>query len=155
MKTSAKVIIASSILGFLNAIYLTYLYIEKTMWGFEGKSFCDLSNNFSCSEVILSPFVRLFGAPFFMVALFVYPVMALLGYFALTKKSPGKYFLSIAILSAMGTTMNIAFMNNEWSFVGAICFLCLLCLGFIFIDFVMAIRGVLETGIEKSKKLTM
>jgi uncharacterized membrane protein len=148
MKISAKVIIISSILGFINALYLNFLYIEKTYFGSTASSFCDINKNLSCSEVILSPFVKFFGIPFFMIASFVYPALAILAFLALKSRKPGKLFLAIALLSTMGMTMNIVYMQNEYSFVGAICILCLICLAFIITNLIAAIRGLLQAGIK-------
>ena len=139
-KVAAKVIMVSSILGVFNAAYLIYLYVSN-LGGAAHKSFCDISSTVSCSEVIMSPFVKFFGIPFFMIAGFVYPLLAVLGYLALTKKNPKNYFFTIAILSAMGATMNIVFMNNELSFAHAFCILCTICLGLILLNLVMAILG--------------
>lgn len=143
MKNAAKVIIVSSILGCLNAAYLIYLYIGN-LSGNAVSSFCDVSKTVSCSDVIMSPFVKLFGIPFFMLAAGVYPILAVLGYFALKSKSPKNLFFTIAILSTMGMTMNIVFMSNEISFANAFCILCTICLGLIVINLGAAIKGFLS-----------
>lgn len=141
MKTSAKIIIGCSVLGFLNALYLTVLFIEKTFLGSTGPSVCDINATWSCSDVITSPFSKFLGVPICTVALFIYPAIVILAILALKKKKAKNYFYAISILSAMGMMMNVIYLNNEYAFLNAICLFCTFCLVLIITNLVASIVG--------------
>jgi uncharacterized membrane protein len=141
MKIPAKIIIASSSLGFLNALYLTYLFFMKTYYGDKSASVCDINQTLSCSSVITSPFGKLFGLPICTIAMFVYPAILILAVFALKKAKSRNYYYAISILSAMGLMMNVIYLYNEYTFVGAICVLCTTCLVMILTNLVASIVG--------------
>lgn len=141
MKAAAKTIFILSVLGVINASYLTYLFIQESYLGSTGTSFCDINSTVSCSNVILSPYAQLFGVPICTIALFVYPALIVLSLLALKKKNPQPYFFSIGILSAMGTMMNFIYVYNEFVFIGAFCLLCIICGVFILTNLILSIVG--------------
>lgn len=141
MKVAAKTIITMSILGIINASYLTYLFIQETFLGVKTPSICDINNSVSCSSVITSEYGKLFGLPVCTIALFVYPALLILGILALKKKNTKNIFFTLAILSAMGTMMNIIYVYNEFAYIGALCLLCILCSVFIITNLIMSIVG--------------
>jgi uncharacterized membrane protein len=66
-------------IAFVNAAYLTvhaYKLQEQQQSG--RTSFCDLSSSFSCTEVLAHPAAWIFGIPFPLIALFVYPILFIL-----------------------------------------------------------------------------
>jgi uncharacterized membrane protein len=146
MKAAAKTIIVLSILGVLNASYLTYLYIQEVA-GATGASFCDINNTISCSNVILSPYAQLFAMPICTVALFVYPVLIILAILALKKKNPKDYFFALGILAALGTMMNIIYIYNEFAYIGAFCLLCIFCGVIITTNLIMSIIGYAKSPV--------
>jgi uncharacterized membrane protein len=141
MKASAKVIIVSSILGFLNALYLTILFVQKSILGDKSSSVCDINSTMSCSSVITSPYSKLFGLPVCTIAMFVYPAIVILAYLALKKKAVKNYFYAISLLATAGMMMNIIYTYIEYEFIRSVCLFCLICLVLIVTNLVMSIRG--------------
>lgn len=140
MKAAAKTIIILSILGVLNAGYLTYLFVQERQGGLT-TTFCDINNTLSCSSVITSPYAQLFGVPICTIALFVYPFLILLAALSLKEKTPKDYFFALGILSAMGTTMNLIYIYNEFAYIGAFCILCIVCGLLIITNLIVSIIG--------------
>jgi len=141
MKAAAKTIMVLSILGLINAAYLTYLFIEQSLSKVPINTFCDINNTFSCTSVITSPYAQLFGISICTIALLVYPVLIILAWVALQKKNPKNLFFAIAIIAAMGTMMNVLSIYNEYAFIGSYCALCILCSLFIITILIMSIIG--------------
>lgn len=136
-----------SVLAFLNAAYLTSQYYaweaadQASRASFS--SFCDLNDTLSCTNVLASPYAKVFGVPFPAIALAVYPVLfliALLGYYGICRKS----FQILAVLSAMGMCFNGFFIYREWAFIGSFCALCLLCSGIIVTIHILSWFGIKE-----------
>jgi uncharacterized membrane protein len=141
MKAAAKTIIVLSILGVINAAYLTYLFIKQSLSKVPINTFCDINNTFSCTSVITSPYAQIFGISICTIALLVYPVLIILAWVALQKKNPQNLFFAIAIIAAMGTMMNLLSIYNEYAFIGSYCALCILCSLFIITILIMSIIG--------------
>jgi len=139
-KTSAKTIIIVSAIGMLNAIYLTYLFLQDK-WGEAEKSFCDINASLSCSSVITSKYAQFLGVPVCTIALFVYPVLIALAWMTLKRKKTRNLFYAISLLSAMGLMLNIVYIYNEIIYIKALCALCILCTVFIATALVMSILG--------------
>jgi uncharacterized membrane protein len=139
-KRSALTIIIVSSIGMLNAIYLTYLFLQDK-WGEAEKSFCDINTSLSCSSVITSKYAQLLGVPVCTIALFVYPVLIALAWMTLKRKKTRNLFYAISLLSAMGLMLNIVYIYNEMVYIKALCVLCILCTVFIATALVMSILG--------------
>ncbi len=139
-KTSALTIITVSLIGMLNAIYLTYLFLQDK-WGEAEKSFCDINSSLSCSSVITSKYAQFLGVPVCTIALFVYPVLIVLAWMTLKAKKTRNLFYGISLLSAMGLMLNIVYIYNEMVYIKALCVLCILCTVFILTDLVMSMIG--------------
>lgn len=71
-------IILLSLLAFVNAGYLTYQAYTQTAGT---TSFCDINDKFSCTNVFAAPQAWIGPVAFPVVALIVYPVLALIAYF--------------------------------------------------------------------------
>ena len=140
MKISAKTIITVSALGMLNAIYLSYLYLQSK-WGEAEMGFCDINSSLSCSSVVTSPYSQFLGVPVCTIALFVYPILITLAWMTLKRPKTKNLFYAISLLSAMGLMLNLVYIYNEVVYIKALCALCILCTLFILIDLVMSIRG--------------
>jgi uncharacterized membrane protein len=145
-KTSALTVITVSAIGMLNAIYLTYLFLQDK-WGEAEKSFCDINSSLSCSSVITSQYAQFLGVPVCTIALFVYPVLIALAWMTLKAKKTRNLFYGISLLSAMGLMLNIVYIYNEITYIKALCALCILCTIFITIDL-----GMSMVGFAKSKE---
>ena len=145
MRIAAKTIIAVSFLGFLNALYLTIIFLEKTLGQSKQPSFCDINNQFSCSNIITSSYGKFLGVPVCTVALVVYPAIIILAYLAIKKRRPRNYFYAISILAGMGMMLNVVYLYNEFVYLGAICLLCSVCLVVIATDLVASIVGYLKS----------
>jgi uncharacterized membrane protein len=145
MKAAAKTIIVLSILGILNASYLTYLFIREAYIGSTGATFCDINPSVSCSSVIVSPYAQLFGLPICTIALLIYPVLLILAILALKKKQPKNIFFTLGLLASMGMMMNLIYIYNEYAFIGSYCLLCIICSLLIITIFIMSIVGYVKS----------
>ena len=140
----ARFILILSSLGFLNASYLTYFFIQKTFFN-NPYSICDISNTLSCSSVITSPYAQFFGLPGCTIALIVYPVLIFLAYRALCNKKPQIPFFWLSVFSGMGLVMNYILIYNEYAFIKAYCILCIFCSFVITAIFASSITGFLKS----------
>ena len=76
--------------------------------------------------MLAHPLAQVFGVPFPMIALFVYPVLltlAILGY----AKEKAVFFKPLAVLAAMGTMFNAFIIYRETVYIKSYCILCLFC----------------------------
>lgn len=113
--------------AFVDASYLSYKAYEIRFGGGQVvSSFCDITKNTSCSEVLYSPYSQIFGISFPWVAFFVYPIIFLLAYLGY-KKQDIYYAKVIQILSAGGMLFNFYIIYLETFYIFAFCLLCLLC----------------------------
>jgi uncharacterized membrane protein len=150
-KTAYSVISALCGVAIANAAYLSYRAYEiKTGGAFD--SFCDLNASVSCTNVLAHPLANVFGVPFPVIALFVYPVLlaiALVG----RAKNDAKFFKALAVLSGMGMAFNGFIIYREAVFIKAFCILCLLCTAIIVTVFAISmIQNRIECLKKKSKK---
>ncbi|MDP2090248.1 MAG: vitamin K epoxide reductase family protein [Candidatus Gracilibacteria bacterium] len=136
-KTKLKIIIIISFIAFINAFYLSYDWIfavEQTQSMYflpannitGGGSFCDINETLSCSAVLSNPLSQIYGIPFPLIALFVYPIIilvALLGYFKKIKNT----FKILLVMGLAGIMFNGYFIFQEIFNIGAFCPLCLMC----------------------------
>lgn len=114
------------LIALVNAVYLSYEAYEYMYAGVEVSSVCDLSQNVSCSEVLKSPYSKVFGIPFPWIALAVYPVLLALAYLGYKTKDVF-YAKTIQILSLMGVCFNLFIIYREVFYIFAYCILCLIC----------------------------
>lgn len=84
-----------------------------------------MSETFSCSNLFAFDFAWIFGIPFPMIALVVYPIIATLAVLGMKGKFQ-KAFPTILTISLMGMTFNGYIIYNE-SVVGVFCLACLAC----------------------------
>jgi uncharacterized membrane protein len=140
MMVYAKAVVVLSLLGTLNALYLTLHFVQNT-WGTAVKSFCDLSEQASCSAVIVSPFALFLGVPVCTVALMVYPVLVVLGVMALRKPRTRDLFFVASVLAGMGLMLNSVYVYNEFAHIHAYCPLCIVCTFLIAGVLYSAVRG--------------
>lgn len=147
-KTKLTIIIVISILAFFNAFYLSYDWLFPTKelvsetWNFfslndSSSSFCDINETLSCSSVLQSPLAQIFGIPFPVFAMIVYPIIlivALLWFFSKIKN----YFRILTFLSAAGILFNAYFIYQETFNIGAFCPLCLICSAIIITIFTLS-----------------
>ena len=117
-----------SVIAFANATYLTYTAYElkNTRASERPMSFCDINQTFSCTTVLDSPYAEIFGVPFPLIAMIVYPIIALialLGY----RSGTTKHFHYLLGMGIAGTLFNSFFIFREYMYIGAYCYLCLIC----------------------------
>ena len=144
VKTYAKAIIFLSILGTLNAAYLTVLFAQET-WGTAARSFCDVSSEVSCTAVMTSPYALFLGVPVCSIALLVSPALAGIGFAALKRRRTRNLFYSASILAAMGLMLNVVYIYNEVAHIKALCLLCIACTVVIALVLFASIRGYLQS----------
>ena len=89
IKTKLIIISILSFWAFLNAFYLSYDWIfvvqniENNMyfpiWDISWwSSFCDINETLSCSSVLENPLSQIYGIPFPILAMIVYPIILLI-----------------------------------------------------------------------------
>ena len=75
------IILVLALIGVLNAAYLSY-HAYDFWFGANADALrmlpCDISATFSCSDILSNPRSLIFGIPFPMIALVVYPILSLL-----------------------------------------------------------------------------
>lgn len=140
MKRYAKAIIGLSLLGTLNALYLTVLF-ARAKWGTPSPGVCDINATTSCTTVIASPFALFLGVPVCSIALLVYPILVALGVAALRRPRTRDLFFTTSVISAMGLMLNVVYVYNEIVHIGAICVLCIGCTVLIALDLIASVRG--------------
>ena len=140
MRTYAKALIGFSLLGAINALYLTTLFV-RTKWAEHVTSVCDINSYASCTSVITNPHALFLGVPVCSIALIVYPILIGLGFAALKRQRTRDVFYAASILSAMGLMLNVVYVYNEIVFIDAICMLCVGCTVLITLDLIACIRG--------------
>ncbi len=140
MKIPAKIVIAASSLGMLNALYLTYRFLQEKS-GQSDPGFCDINATLSCSSVLSSPYAQFLGVPVCTIALLVYPVLIALGWLALRRQNTRDLFYAISIISALGLMLNLVYIYNEAVYIGSLCALCIFCTFLILSDFAASIAG--------------
>lgn len=125
-------IIILAFLGIINAAYLSweaYNIIFAPQTGLLGNSFCDINVTFSCTSFMNMPESRIFGIPFPMIALVVYPILFGLSLFAYFKQNLTAIKI-ITIMAFGGLAFNGLVISREVA-VGVFCPLCLMCTGYI------------------------
>jgi uncharacterized membrane protein len=134
------VILILALIGVFNAAYLSY-HAYGFWFGANADALrmlpCDISATFSCSDILSNPRSLVFGIPFPMVALIVYPILsiiALIGWMTRTT-CPAKILTG---LSAGGICFNSYVIYQE-SIVGVWCPLCAMCTVIIVTIFVLSI----------------
>lgn len=114
--------------AFLNATYLTTqnYKIEQATDKWQISSFCDLSSTLSCTNVLASPYSKIFWMPFTAIAMAVYPLIfliAFLGIYWIIKKP----FSILIFMWAWWILFNSYFIYQEYANIWAYCPLCILC----------------------------
>lgn len=124
-KTAYSFIAAICGVAIANAAYLSYQAYEIGRGGgFD--SFCDVNASVSCTNVLAHPLSQVFGIPFPVIALAVYPVLLAIALIGRAKDS-AVFFKPLAALSAIGIAFNSFIIYREAVYIKAFCILCLLC----------------------------
>lgn len=128
-------IIIMSFIATINAAYLTYnAYILKASqesFDLLGQNLqviafaCDFNSTFSCSSVFTHDFAWIFGIPFSLIALIVYPIILLIAFLAIKNKIKNAYKILLTMV-IWWIIFNWYIIVNEY-FVWVYCFLCLIC----------------------------
>lgn len=121
MKKNLKIIIALSMVAIFNSAYLAF----DGLWKDSG-SFCDINEVLSCTNVVTHPATHFFGIAFPLIALVVYPIIALIAILGLTNIFQ-KSHIAIRYLSAVGILFNGYIIYQETFTIKAVCILCLVC----------------------------
>ena len=117
-------IIALSLFSVGNAIYLTLAAFDVRAQK-DVDLFCDLNETFSCANLFTYDFAWIFGIPFSMIALFVYPIIILIAILAIMNKI--KYRFHILLAMAIWWVMfNLYIIYNEFIW-GVFCLACAAC----------------------------
>lgn len=117
-----------SIVAFFNASYLTvqnYKIEQATIkWGVT--SFCDISNTFSCSNVLSSPYSKVFWVAFPAIAMAVYPIIFLIAFLWINSVIR-KPFHILTAMWIWWMMFNWFFISREFLYIWSYCPLCLVC----------------------------
>jgi uncharacterized membrane protein len=142
MQKKYLIILILCIIAIINAGYLSYH--AYAFWFAENAEAlrnlpCDLSSIFSCSDILRNPRALIFGIPFPMIALVVYPVLFVLALSGYLRKSLTEAKI-ITVMALMGMCFN-GYVISQEVIVGIFCPLCLMCT--IIIVSIAAIGGTL------------
>ena len=132
-----------SVIAFANAGYLTYTAYElkRTPASERPMSFCDINQTFSCTAVLDSPYSEIFGVPFPMIAMIVYPIIAIIAFIGY-RSGTTKHFKYLLALGIGGMMFNSFFIFREYMYIGAYCYLCLICSAIIVSIAVISAMGI-------------
>ena len=151
-------IIILSLIASLNAAYLTYnAYLLKASqtqfqlnwfnWNSDVVWFaCDFNSTFSCSSVFTHDFSWIFGIPFSLLALIVYPIILVIAFLGIKEKIKNVYKILLAIVAGW-VLFNWYIIFNEY-LVWVYCFLCLLCTAIIIAIWTISIFWLKEKKIK-------
>jgi len=132
-----------SFIAFVNASYLTYnnYKIEQNIWKIG--SFCDINNTLSCSNVLSSPYSKIFWLPFTTYAMIVYPIIFVIAFLGITLvlKKPERFLVA---LGWGWILFNSYFIYQEFANIWSYCPLCMLCSAIIVTIFVLALIWMRE-----------
>ncbi|MDD3145460.1 MAG: vitamin K epoxide reductase family protein [Candidatus Gracilibacteria bacterium] len=144
------IIVVISIIAIFNAIYLTYMAYTVTspslfgVGGVENVNYaCDFNATFSCSSVFQNDFAWIFGIPFSLIALFVYPLIVIIALLGLFNKIKNHYKI-ILVMAIGGVFFNGYIIVNEY-LISTYCFLCLVCTAIIIVNGGLSIKGIKES----------
>lgn len=127
MKNKFLLIQLLSVLAFINACYLSYKsYFVRFVDPNGLTSFCDISQMFSCTDVLRHPLSQIAGISFPWIAMAVYPVLFIVAFYGYKKMSLS-YAKTLAGLSFLGILFNGFIIYREAMFIHSYCLLCLLC----------------------------
>lgn len=159
-KTKLIIICIISVLAFFNAFYLSYDWLFSVESASSlyfpvgdvslGGSFCDINDTLSCSAVLQNPLSQIFWIPFPVFAMFVYPIMLLVGLLWFFWKIKNTF----GILSSMAIgwiMFNWYFIYQEAFNIKAFCPLCLFCSAIIITIFVLSFIEVRKECLLKKK----
>jgi uncharacterized membrane protein len=134
------IIFILALIGVFNAAYLSW-HAYDFWFGANADALrmlpCDISATFSCSDILSNPRSLIFGIPFPMIALVVYPILsaiALWGWFS-QKVLPAKILTGLAL---GGMCFNSYVIYQEF-IVGVFCPLCAMCSVIIVTIFILSI----------------
>jgi len=131
-------IIGLSLVAMVDAAYLSYqAYVIRFVNSGVADSFCDVSQNMSCTNVLQSPYSQVFGLSFPWIALVVYPIILVLAYVGYKNKSVLQAKI-IQILSLGGMLFNFYIIYLETFYIFSFCILCLLCTAIITTIFIIS-----------------
>lgn len=122
------IILALALVGVANAAYLSY-HAYDFWFGANAEALrnlpCDISSMFSCSDILRNPRALVFGVPFPMIALIVYPLLTALAVSGWIRQSLTEAKILTA-LSLGGMCFNGYVISQEY-IVGIFCPLCAMC----------------------------
>lgn len=142
-------IIIISIVATFNAAYLTYMAYTVTapayFWNIVSDVWyaCDFNATFSCSTVFQNDFAWIFGIPFSLIALFVYPIIIIVALLWLFKQIKNHYKIILA-MAIWWVIFNGYIIVNEY-LISTYCFLCLICTVIILINWWLSIKWIRES----------
>lgn len=117
-----RIVMALCIIAIINAAYLTNLAYSEL----NGPSFCDINDTLSCNTVLAHPAAQVFGLPFPVIALGVYPLLLIVAILGYTQKITSAWKW-LRRLSLWWILFNSYIIFQEAFVIKAFCPLCLLC----------------------------
>ena len=134
------IILILALIGVANAAYLSIPAYEYWFWADKlalQMMPCDLSDTLSCSGILQNPRSLIFGIPFPMIALVVYPILSVIALMGWLRRRTLEAKI-LTGLSAGGICFNSYVIYQE-SIVGVFCPLCAMCSVIIVTIFVLSI----------------
>ena len=136
MKKKLISIIVLCVIAIINAWYLTHLAYSEL----SGASFCDINSTLSCNSVLAHPAAQIFGVPFPVIALVVYPILLLISILWYTNKMKN-HRTWLRRLSLGGILFNSYVISQEAFVIKAFCPLCLICTAIIITIHILTYRN--------------
>lgn len=137
MKKKLSIVMAFCVIAIVNAWYLTKMAYSELSW----PSFCDISDTISCSSVFNHTASQIFGVPFPVIALVVYPVLLLVA-FLWYKHKISSHRTWLCWLSLGWMLFNAYIIYQEAFVIKAFCPLCLLCTAIIIIIHILTYNNI-------------
>ena len=148
MQKKLLIIIVLCIIAIFNAAYLTNLAYSEL----SGPSFCDINSTLSCNNVLVHPAAQIFGIPFPVIALIVYPILLLIAILGYTKTITS-HWIQLRRLSLWWMLFNSYIIMQEAFVIKAFCPLCLLCTVIIIIIHTLTYNNRTVETINNSKNI--
>ena len=128
MRKTYIIILILCAIAFVNASYLSYH--AYAFWFADNAEAlrslpCDLSESLSCSGILSNPRALIFGIPFPMIAMVVYPVLFALALSGYIRKSLTEIKV-ITVMAIMGMCFN-GYVISQEIIISVFCPLCAMC----------------------------
>lgn len=147
MRKKLLIVMVLCVIAIFNAAYLTHMAYSQL----SGPSFCDISNTLSCTSVFNHTASQIFGIPFPVIALVVYPILLLIA-FLWYRNIISHHRTWLRWFSFWWMLFNWYIIYQEAFVIKAFCPLCLLCTAIIITIHILT-YGNKKTFLQKVQEI--